>query len=419
MHSDSFHRLAKSLADSGEASTIDEAMDTFSRFGVRIRLSPALINDTASQVVALTAINAASRSFQGNVLVDGDDIELNARGFEGTTLHSFLAWSGVKSSLGDKTSSWPTIAVGRGVASEGAIEAWANGWEFGVGQCQRAGELFAPACVAAGGLAVSEAFSLLRKDNPYAGRRSLALSLWSPRGGAPGGRSPAIPPQHAMWLIGLGHLGQAYAWTLGFMEPGSNPLVLQDFDIVTNSTLSTSMLSTPSDINSRKTRVTATWLEARGYQTAIVERRFDEFQRLGTDEPTIALFGVDNPAARRVVEGTGFRLVIDAGLGSGYRDFRAIRMRTFPGPSTAASLWASSSSELGRGPLAPAYQHLLAKGAEQCGVTTLASRAVGAPFVGCVAAGYVLAERVRRQVGGEALGFVDLNLRNPTEPELG
>lgn len=196
------------------------------------------------------------------------------------------------------------------------------------------------------------------------------------------------------------------------MKPGAMPLVLQDVDTVTESTVSTSMLSTPMDINARKTRVVAAWLEARGYKTALVERRFDEFQRVAPDEPNVALFGVDNPATRRVVEGCGFRLVIDAGLGSGYRDFRAIRIRTFPGPSVAASLWASPA-EPGREPLASGYQRMLVEGADQCGVTTLASRAVGAPFVGCVAAGYVLAERVRRQVGGEGLGFVDLNLRSP------
>ena len=41
-------------------------------------------------------------------------------------------------------------------------------------------------------------------------------------------------------------------------------------------------------------------------------------------------------------------------------------------------------------------------------------------FCGLVlAAGFVLAERVRRQLGAEKLGFVDLNLRNPSMLDVG
>jgi hypothetical protein len=75
-----------------------------------------------------------------------------------------------------------------------------------------------PACVAAGPLAVSKAFFVLRGDNPYAGRRSLALSLWDPRTvgtAAEAGPSSGLEVSSA-WIVGLGHLGQAYAWTIGF-----------------------------------------------------------------------------------------------------------------------------------------------------------------------------------------------------------
>ncbi len=418
MNPDSFHRLAKSLVDSGEAASIDEAMDTFSRYGVRIRLPQLLFADPASQVVALTAINAASRSFHGNVVVESDDAQLTVQGFEGTSLYSFMNWAGVKASVDRHSASWPTVVTGSAKRNEGDIATWATGWRFGVGGQVSCGELFAPACVAAGGLAVSEAFSVLRKDNQYAGRRIVAMSLWNPKECAAPADCAGMPAQQGLWFVGLGHLGQAYAWTLGFMEPGDLPLVLQDVDAVGESTLSTSMLSTGLDIGTRKTRVVCEWLESRGYKTALVERRFDEHQRVGADEPGVALFGVDNAAARRVVERCGFRLIIDAGLGSGYRDFRAIRMRTFPGPSDAATLWAAPA-DTNIEPLAPAYQRLLKDGADQCGVTTLATRAVGAPFVGCVAAGFVLSERVRRQLGAEGLGFVDLNLRNPSMLEAG
>jgi hypothetical protein len=418
MHSDSLHRLAKSLLDSGEAASLPDAMEAFSKYGVRIRIPPSARVGQSGQIMALTAINAASRSFQGNVLVEADDFELTVRGFEGTKLSDFLAWCALSNDMLEHAKNWPTIAIGEGETERGEVVAWSDGWSFGLGRRHTDAEPFAPACVAAAGLAVSEAFSLLRQDNPYAGRREISMSLWDVRGHSSSPAPVDVPLQESLWLVGLGHLGQAYGWTLGFMQPGPTPLVLQDFDAVTESTLSTSLLSTKADVGHRKTRVVAAWLEARGYKTALLERRFDETQQAGPQEPTVALFGVDNPAARRVVEGAGFGLIIDAGLGAGYRDFRALRMRTFPGPSSAAALWATPA-QASSGELAPAYRQLLREGADPCGVTTLATRSVGAPFVGCVAAGFVVAERVRRQLGAEGVGFVDINLRDPQRLEVG
>jgi hypothetical protein len=419
MNADSFHRLAKVLADSGEAETIEVAQATLANYGVRILLNRGFEEDVSAQIIALTAINCASRSFMGNVQIESPrDVVLKAPGFVGNNLSEFAEWAGVHQTHNEKSQLWPVIelsALDKPQVGD-AIRPWADGWIFGLnGQTKSQGALIPPACVAAGGLAVSEAFSMLRRDNPYAGRRALALSLWDPRksaNAAEPGPSVGLEVPSA-WLIGLGHLGQAYAWTLGFMTPAHDAMLfLQDMDEVTYSTPSTSILSTLNLINHRKTRVVAAWLEARGYQTALVERRFDQLQRVGTSEPRVALFGVDNPAARRVFEGTGFSHVIDAGLGSGYRDFKAIRIRTFPGPSSADDLW-SANVEAPDIIKAPAYKALLASGADPCGVTTLATRSVGAPFVGCVGAGYVIAALMRRKLGLEPFAVVDLNLRDP------
>ncbi len=417
MDPNSFHRLAKVLADSGEWSTLEDAQAAFARYGVRIVIDASVADDEAAQIIALTAINAAARSFIGNVAVEvAHDFALRTHGFEGWTLGDFTRWAGVQVQAGVDTQAWPVIRIAPARAATGdapGLRPWAAGWKFGVGQPPDGdGDCFAPACVAAAGLAVCEAFSLLRRDNPYAGRRNIALSLG-------GGELPvsALASPRALWLVGLGHLGQAFAWTLGFMRPPpGGTLYLQDFDTVTPSTVSTSMISTRHDIGVRKTRVAAHWLEPRGYATALIERRLDANQRLGIGEPRLALFGVDNAAARRVMESVGFDRIIDAGLGAGYRDFRAIRIRSFPGPSSAAALWAADGSIAAA--LAPAYRDMVARGADPCGITTLASRAVGAPFVGCVAAGFALAESLRMSVGQVPHAVIDVNLRDPRAIEM-
>lgn len=424
MNSDSFHRLAKVLVDSGEVETVADALEVFMQLGVKITLGPNVSWDIGTQIIALTAINAAARSFQGNIELSADlDMLLIAPGFTGRTLREFLSWLDVKETLPTSinTKEWPTIAIGFIDGDlDGAILPWADGWRFGIGVNDQAKTSFAPACVAAGGLAVSEAFSILRKDNPYSGRRQIALSLWNPTTGETPIDQTMSNHVPSTWIVGLGHLGQAYAWVLGFMQPREKAtLFLQDIDIVTQSSISTSVLSFRKDLGAKKTRVIAAWLEARGYQTSLVERRFDENQRVGMGEPRIALFGVDNAAARRVIEGAGFRLAIDAGLGAGYRDFRAIRLRTFPGPSRAKDIWANPEAMQNNVALAPAYKALLAQGAEPCGVTMLATRAVGAPFVGCVAAAYALASLIKGSIEQPLYGYLDLNLRDPQRIDCG
>jgi hypothetical protein len=425
MDPNSFHRLAKLLADSGEADSIDGALESFSHYGLRFVLHESVAGSVSQQVIALTAINAAARSFMGNVIVEVEPrLQLAARGFEGQALASFLSWAGVKDVAPTVSQSWPVIHVGcpRTDRAYGHLNVWASGWVFGVGGEPPAMEdFFAPSCVAAAGLAISEAFSMLRRDNPYAGRRTLLMSLYAPEAPYVRPQGPAEPAGQIVpstWLVGLGHLGQAYAWTMGFMKPAAGAvLMLQDIDEVTNSTLSTSMLSCANDVGKKKTRVVADWLESRGFDTGLVERRFDQFQRVAALEASAALFGVDNAAARRAMEGAGFASVIDCGLGSGYKDFRAMRMRTFPGPSSAAALWAATPEPM-RNDDAPAYKALVASGVDPCGVTTLASRSVGAPFVGCVAAGFAIAQRLLLESGERPVAVLDLNLRAPEKREI-
>ena len=70
-----------------------------------------------------------------------------------------------------------------------------------------------------------------------------------------------------LWLIGLGHLGQAYLWGLGLLPYASDAkvgLVLQDVDVITPSTESTSILSDSTMLRRKKTRVTAAWAEPQG-----------------------------------------------------------------------------------------------------------------------------------------------------------
>ncbi len=56
----------------------------------------------------------------------------------------------------------------------------------------------------------------------------------------------------ALWLLGLGHLGQAYAWTSGMLPyavPGDVCLGLVDFDRIVKGNTATQLLTTDHDID--------------------------------------------------------------------------------------------------------------------------------------------------------------------------
>ena len=60
----------------------------------------------------------------------------------------------------------------------------------------------------------------------------------------------------------------------------------------------------------------------------------------------------------------------------------------------------------------PGYQKLLASGdLDQCGITLLAGKAVGAPFVGAVAATLAISEILRLLHGGTLHESIDVDLQ--------
>jgi energy-coupling factor transporter ATP-binding protein EcfA2 len=251
-----------------------------------------------------------------------------------------------------------------------------------------------------------------------AGRAPVGLSLWRPEATVdwlaadPSEPALAFLPSR-LWLIGLGHLGQAYLWGLGLLPyraPGEVKLVLQDVDAITPSTESTSILTDGTLIGIQKTRAMAAWTERRGFQAAILERLFDADFRRRPEEPAIALCGLDNAAGRRALDQVGFDMIVEAGLGRGHRDFRTLRLHTLPGARPSAEMWkATPGAE--RVDDQPAYAKLMAEGVlDRCGMTLLAGKAVGAPFVGAVAATLVLSEVLRLLHGGAVHRLIDLDL---------
>jgi hypothetical protein len=123
------------------------------------------------------------------------------------------------------------------------------------------------------------------------------------------------------------------------------------------------------------------------------------------------LCGVDNALARAALEQAGFDLIVEAGLGAGPQAFRSLSMHTFPASRSAEEIW---SRQVGQQEvnyeIQPAYQKLKREGMDSCGLAQLASRTVGVPFVGLIAACLVISELLRRLNGGIALELASISV---------
>lgn len=421
---DSLHRLVKQAIDSGAANSVAEAQAMFLGFKLAIIFNPDDVKDQIAQATLLTTVALAKRVFLGGVTVTG---ELGAPVTIGLPVGPTLSEAIV--ALGGQVVTeppvnLPTVVIGppRVRNDNFCVRPIAQGWRGGIVPAHMdfassKGPLNPLAGMLAAGLAVNEAFRHV-SGAKAAGRTSVGLSLWRPGADvdwlAPDPTEPDLTflPSR-LWLIGLGHLGQAYLWGLGLLPytlPSEVDLVLQDIDEITDSTESTSILTAGGMTGVKKTRAMAAWAERRGFRATIHERMFAADFKRQAQEPAIALCGLDNAVGRRALDKIGFDMIVEAGLGRGHRDFRTMRLHTLPGNRPTAEMWkrvATAETVEDR----PAYEKLVAEGVlDRCGMTLLAGKAVGAPFVGAVAGALALSEVLRLLHGGPVHRLIDLDL---------
>lgn len=425
---DGLNRMVKMAIDTGEVKSLEEAHDLFARYRLHVSLGPDAAHSATLQAAALTAVNAGRRCFLGGVTVSGPmeaplSIPWRGRRTLGDAIQD------LRGRVADKPPrSVPVLLMGDAKPQFDhplVLRASVDSWTAAVAPCEEGWRLddcsgFTFVGVLAGALGVSEVFQSVRRSNAAAGRRQIGLSLWRPeedfRSAAPGPKVDQLPAR--LWLIGLGHLGQAVLWTLGFLpyaDPRSVELVLQDFDELVEANDSTSLLTTVGQIGQRKARAMAAWCEQRGFRTAVTERRFDANFTIAPDEPAVAVCGVDNANARAVVEDVGFQRIVEVGLGAGSQEYLAFQVHTFPARKSAHARWERSVVPGSSAPLLgkPAYQALRARGFDECGLVQLAERTVGAPFVGAVASTLVVAELLRMAHGFHRYELIDGTLRSP------
>jgi hypothetical protein len=426
---DRFGRTTKLLVDSGQASNPAHAEEILRGYVLQIVVHAEAEFDEPSQAALLTAVNAGRRAFKGGVKVrlDRGDAEISIPWGRGLTVEQAVtAYGGELVPV--VNSNVPTLVIG-GESPSIDAPVLHLGWRGWVGFAEPTGfsstrsRGMVLAGVVAAALGVSEMFQYCQ-GAVGPGDRAVGLSLWSPSSdwrerfdGEP--QLEYLPS--ALWILGLGHLGQASIWALGCLpyrlaEPPT--LHLMDTDTFVSANLDTGLLAGSDSIGQKKTRVAMQRLEAVGIESAIVERVFDGTVRPTATEPIVALAGFDNAEARRLVE-SSFAMTVDAGLGAGPNDYLDVLIHEFPSEVKAVDAFPSRTrppGELGR-----AYEAEIARQVAEgvpepearCGIVEAAGATVGAAFVGAVAGALSVAAVLRQLHGGPHYSVTSLNLEEP------
>lgn len=376
------------------------------------------------QAALLTAFALSERCFPGSVRLSAPEAVLTAPVHAWAPYNPRMEKALADVSLGherfeardfapDRTIYEIVIGSAEPLVPQRALRASFAGWAAGVGpisDMERAteGDCCPTAGLLASALAVSEIFLEFSGSAPAAMQRNVYLSLWDPGVTGPDALTAGIGPPlealpDAMWLLGLGHLGQAYAWALSLLpyNPGGQPcLHLLDFDSVEPPNVETGLIVTRSHAANRtlKTRAVAAWLESRGFQTRLVERRIDQKFHVTEEEPGIAVCGVDSNAVRRYLPFGGFQRVLDCGLGGRADNFDSIALRRWPNPRSAEELWPDDEEDAEQIKTGPV-----------CGFRG----AIAVPFVGTISAASVVGEILRSLHQGKQHDALRLRLRAP------
>lgn len=349
LNSTRFDRILKALMVK-HGCTKKEALNKLKSLKLKIEVGPSIKGSLPLQAALLTAINTAKRAFGGGVIIDVPEKISSKLPLEGySTLNEAIktiAGPNIVKDQNDGSQSF-TLLFGKRSTSYSELEIVCNGWQGGVVAnneditLENVNSSLPLGGIYAGGLGVACAFNVAAQFDIKAADNSRGLSLWNlnlsdswhlPSNN--GKEVKVLPP--SLWLLGLGHIGQAHAWTFSLLPYSNNkPTVyLMDYDSIEDPNLGSGLVSFGVNVGDTKTSVVSDWLSKNQFDTKIVDRPFTKHTQIAPqapfNEPVIALSGFDSAIPRRVLNKAGFEAIIDSGIGGELHNFDSIAIRIFP-----------------------------------------------------------------------------------------
>lgn len=412
---DELSRIDKLLLDRDAVDPV-EARRRRAEHGLAIVAGHDVAASYDLQLALMTAVNLGVRAFAGKCTVylpsHLSEAANKIRAAEGRSIGEALRLLGAQ--LAHDEQPGPAalhLLFGSGPMGARALRLTFDGWRVAVGPARDLPRMRErPWCPIAGialaAVGVGEAFAHFARISVTATRQIVTFSLWRPQSSLEdeaGVGHPVLEVPGDIALFGLGHLGQAYLWTycaLAHEDPAQVTVQLCDDDSVEKANLETGAIATEGWLTKLKTRMTAHWLENRGFRTRLLERRIDEHFRRTSGEPVVALSGFDDNRPRQWLAGAGYSALFDSGLGGEAMNFDSIAFHAWPNPRLSADIWPLETNAQLAAREARRRAMIRASGygdldGDECGRLTLAGKSVAVPFVGALAACIVLSELLK------------------------
>ena len=405
-----------SLADMG-IDGYNEAVKNLQELKIILICGQSVGSSAALQAALITAVNTGKRCFQGGVTVFiKESMPFLLPNKQPTTLNAILMALDAKvvNKIIESDYSF-CLTFGERAKEQESAEVVCNGWVGGICNSREPISInsepdFALGGIFAGSLGIAHAFLKVSGEKPDACSSNIGLSLWRPdlnwqNEDAIGPEVKFLPQKY--WLVGLGHLGQAFVWTLGLLpfKDFSRVIVsLQDDERVSKSNFDTGMLSEMSNVNKKKTRVCSEWLERLGISTNIIERKFDKTFDRHHEEPGVLIRGLDTTKSRKEINFNNFLHVIDCGIGGTRSDFDNIAIYNFPEcKKRPEEIWEDGDGNVINAANEKAMNFL------GCGKY---GKAISTSFVGALASTLVFSELIRAGFQGVKSSTISVSIRN-------
>lgn len=398
-------RITKAIVDRAQAGMdFAAAEQRLSAVRVAVIVDPVQGLTPAGQAAALTAVATSMRCF-GRVDLAIEGSPLLAKQLPlGKTLASAAAVIGAKIVAHCPHDATHHIIIGEsdGLLKPTAVRCWWDRWQAGTvpdwDKRRLGGSLNPLAGTFAGALGVRHVFANALAGNVDVLGEPHITSLWEPWShpeiSGIGPEEASVPAR--LWFVGLGHLGQGALWNLGLLPVTGQLAVLQDDQSAGPENAATGLLTTDADIQYKKTRIAARWLDGLGWPTALIERRhYGDIARHRGD-PLLVVTTLDEPSARIKIAAAEFDYMVDVGVGHGPVDFENLQIRILPKGTDPTPFWsaADASKNVDAMLRQEAYQVHTQKFGE-CGSFGLADASVAVPFVGAAAGSVLMAQLIR------------------------
>jgi molybdopterin/thiamine biosynthesis adenylyltransferase len=416
------NRAAIALA---ELHNIDllEANNMINNSEVWLIAGNSIILSLTEQIAFITAVNIAKRVFRGRVICILPEEVPNLLMLKSVSFKDLVFRYGGSLTTDTPDKNEVKILFGVECYDENCLEVVAEGWRGGVNFYGQERVIFAKkdnpvslGPIAAASLACYFAFSKIFKLTASDLLINTGISLWNINSGREwykdskdGPRNINIPRK--IWALGLGHLGQAYLWTVGLMpisDPSKVLFLLQDDDTVENLNIGSQVLCNDSNIGFPKTRACLKFLEELNFKTQIVEKRFlpGNSEEEWLKEFPFLLNGVDNPQTRRDINRNYHKLFLDGATNGSSSLFDSFTLKNVShiekGPDI---LWPATETDevVLHKNLYERYEK-----ANMCGILT--NIGVSVPFVGLFGATFVIAELLRSLNEGTIYSIVSTRM---------